>query len=269
MNDRRANQLWFDCAPCPAPRLRLFCFPYAGAGSSIFRSWRADVLDGIQICSVQLPGREDRFGEAAFTRLDPLVEAIAHHIGPLLDLPVALFGHCMGALVAFELARRLRRDGCEPIHLVVSALPAPRLVARAPVLHTRSTREFVAALTGLEGISHDLLENPEFLALLLPTMRADFEVCETYRYRNEPPLRCRISAYAGRHDPRCPSDLLGSWRAETSAKFTVRLFPGDHFFIDSARAAVLSAISIDLLGSLIAERSGAGVPGQRDFANNP
>lgn len=266
MTDRRANQPWFDCAPCEAPRVRLFCLPYAGAGSSIFRSWPGEVLNGIQVCGIQLPGREDRLGEPAFTRLDPLIEAIADRIGPLLDLPVAFFGHCMGALVAFELARRLRRAGCEPIHLVVSALPAPRLVAQAPVLHTRSTREFVSALTGLNGIPDALLKNPEFLNLMVPTMRADFELCETYWYRAEPPLGCRISAYGGRQDPRCPSNLLGSWGAETSAKFTARYFPGDHFFIESARAAVLSAISIDLLGTLIAERSGSGAPRQHGFA---
>ena len=259
MSLQRGSQPWIDetAVSEPTPRLRLFCFPYAGAGGSIFRSWQAGVLDGIQVCGVNLPGRGDRFGDPPFTRLDPLVEAVAANIRSLLDVPFAFFGHCMGALVAFELARVLGQEGREPMPLVVSALPAPPLVDQAPALHQLPTDDFVSALAGLNGLPEDLLNSPEFLDLMLPTLRADFEVCETYVYRAAPPLHCSISAYAGRRDPRCPNDLIASWRSETSGRFTPRLFPGDHFFIDSARVSVLSALSVDLLGTLFAERSSA------------
>jgi medium-chain acyl-[acyl-carrier-protein] hydrolase len=259
MSLQRANPLWIDdtSASAPAPRIRLFCLPYAGGGSAIFRSWQPDVLDGIQVCGVHLPGRGDRFNEAPFTRLDPLVAAIADNLRPLLDVPFALFGHCMGALIAFELARMLGREGHEPVHLTVSALPPPRLVEHVPALHDLPAGEFVSALAALNGLPDDLLNSPDFLDLMLPTLRADFEVCETYVYRAGPPLRCSISAYAGRRDPRCPNDLIASWRSETSGRFMSRLFPGDHFFIDSARVSVLSALSVDLLGTLFAERSSA------------
>lgn len=239
------------------PRVRLFCFPYAGAGPSIFRSWQANVHDGIQICGVHLPGRGDRFGEPPFTRLDPLIDALAEHVRPFLDVPAAFFGHCMGALVGFELARRLRDEGREPMHLVVSALPGPRLLTRMPPLHALPRSELVPVLTRLNGLPSELLEHDDLLELALPTLRADCEVCETYEYRSRPLLQCRISAYCGARDPRCPATLVESWRAETRGKFSSRFFSGDHFFIDSARAAVLSAISIDLLGTLITVRSGA------------
>jgi medium-chain acyl-[acyl-carrier-protein] hydrolase len=261
MIDVRAHHPWIDCpAPSPAapPRVRLFCFPYAGAGPSVFRAWQRYARDGIQVCGVQLPGRGDRFAEPPFTQLEPLVDAVAGHIRALMDLPVALFGHCMGALVAFELARRLRDEGHEPIHLMVSALPGPRLLPQAPSLYRLPSDEFLAALVGLNGIPGDMLANRKVVDLMLPTLRADFEVCETYAYRPGRPLGCRISAYCGRRDPRCPTDLVDAWRAETSGKFTSRLFPGDHFFIDSARTTVLSAVSVDLFGTLYAERTGAG-----------
>jgi medium-chain acyl-[acyl-carrier-protein] hydrolase len=208
------------------------------------------------VYGVQLPGRGDRFGEPPFTRLAPLVEAVVDHIGPLVEEPLALFGHCMGALVAFEVARSLHRRGREPIHLIVSALPPPPFVQRARPLHHLPAREFLAAVSGLNGIPPGLA-SPEFLQLMLPALRADFELCETYSYRRGLPLACRISAYGGRQDPRSPPDLIGGWRDETSGRFTSRLFPGDHFFIDTARSAVLSAIAVDLLGTLFGRRAHA------------
>jgi medium-chain acyl-[acyl-carrier-protein] hydrolase len=259
MSGPSRHQSWIDVAPLPSgpPRVRLFCFPYAGAGPSIFRSWQADVLDGIQICTVHLPGRGDRFGEPPFTRLAPLIDALAESIRPFLDVPVAFFGHCMGALIGFELARRLRDEGCEPIHLVVSALPGPSLLGETRPLYDLPEADFVSSLTALNGIPSEMLEHRDLLDAMLPTLRADFELCETYRYRAEPPLQCRLSAYCGGRDPRCQTSLVDSWRAETVGKFSSRFFPGDHFFIDSARAAVLSAISIDLLGALYTQRSRA------------
>ena len=260
MSDLTRHQSWIDVVDggqAKPPQVRLFCFPYAGAGPSIFRSWQADVLDGIQVCGVYLPGRGDRFGEPPFTRVGPLIGVLADHIRPYLDVPAAFFGHCMGALVGFELARRLGEEGREPIHLVVSALPGPSLLRGTPPLHALPKADFVSSLTGLNGIPAELLEHDDLLDMMLPTLRADFELCETYEYRAGRPLQCRISAYCGGRDPRCPTGLVESWRAETVGKFSSRFFPGDHFFIDSARTAVLSAISIDLLGTLYRERSRA------------
>src|SRR5262249_19507520 len=126
---REIDPSWLDCTSGSVanPRLRLFCFPYAGASASMFRPWQSEIHPGIEICGVQLPGRGARFGEAPFKRLSQILDALTENLRGAFDLPFAFFGHCMGALIAFELARRLRREGREPLHLIVSALPPPQL----------------------------------------------------------------------------------------------------------------------------------------------
>jgi medium-chain acyl-[acyl-carrier-protein] hydrolase len=252
--DVALHAAWFDCDTSldTAPsRLRLFCFPYAGAGASIYRPWRNALADGIQVCGVQLPGRGARFGETRFHRLQPLIRALTESMWPLLESPFALFGHSMGALIAFELARELRRLGRFPLHLIVSGLRAPQLTDPGQPLHRLSNDEFVTALATLDGIPDQLLAEPEFLKVMLPTLRADFELCETYRYVPDAPLPCPISAYAGRSDARSlPQDLI-FWSAHSASRFSCRIFPGEHFFPDTARRAVLSAVSIELMDTLI------------------
>jgi surfactin synthase thioesterase subunit len=258
--------VWVTCGSAAqgnaASRVRLFCFPYAGAGASIFRLWQDDVLPGIQICRVQLPGREERMVEPPFTRLGPLIDALMEQIRPLLDVPFAFFGHCMGALVAFELARSLRREGREPVHLLVSALRPPQLGHGTGRLHRLRGDAFQAALVGFDGIPRELQNEPEFLKIILPTLRADFETCETYEYSAEAPLGCPISVYSGRNDTRSPSAEMILWKHHTAGKFSSRVFPGNHFFIESSRKAVLSAVSVELLGSVITGRQPAANNGQ-------
>jgi surfactin synthase thioesterase subunit len=264
----QGDRVWVTCGSAaqgnPASRVRLFCFPYAGAGASIFRSWQADVLPGIQICRVQLPGREERMVEPPFTRLRPLIDALMEQIRPLLDMPFAFFGHCMGALVAFELARSLRREGREPVHLLVSALRPPQLGHGTGRLHRLRGDAFQAALVGFDGIPRELQNEPEFLKIILPTLRADFETCETYEYSAEAPLGCPISVYSGRNDTRSPSAEMILWKHHTAGKFSSRVFPGNHFFIESSRKAVLSAVSVELLGSVITGRQPAANNSQGD-----
>ena len=256
--EQSKGSAWTDCATVPgnpAVRLRLFCFPYAGAGASVYRPWWNEIARGVQICSVQFPGRGSRFNEPRHTRVQPLIQALTDSLWPLPDVPFALFGHSMGALLAFEFARELRRRGREPIHLIVSGLPAPQMPSPSARLHDLPTDDFLTALSALNGIPEQLIAEPEFLKVMLPTLRDDIELVETYQYSPEPPLACRISAYTGRNDPRSPAADLIFWRAQTSAEFSCRIFPGDHFFIDTARRAVLSAVSVDLLGTLISHQS--------------
>ena len=195
MIDLRAHHPWIDYpGPFPAaqPRVRLFCFPPAGVGASAFRAWQSEVLDGIPVCGVQLPGRGDRFAEPPFTRLEPLVDRHRQSYPPAARLACCVFRPLQSVrCVAFELARRLRDDGQEPIHLMVSALPAPPLLAQTPPLHRLPTEEFIAALVDLNGIPDDVLANRNLVDMMLPTLRADFEVCETYDYRPGRPLGCR------------------------------------------------------------------------------
>lgn len=221
--------------PKPWANLRLFCFPYAGGGAAVYRGWADRMPGAIEVCPVQPPGRETRFGEPAFTRLGPLVAAATEGLRPYLDRPFALFGHSMGALVAFELARKWRRDfGLAPVHLFVSGCSAPQLDDTDSRCHTLPDPEFLEELRRLNGTPRTLLENPDLMQLLLPTLKADFAVCETYEYIEQPPLYCPISALGGLQDPTTGRNQLDAWRHQTTAAFRLRLFPGDHFFLQTA-----------------------------------
>jgi medium-chain acyl-[acyl-carrier-protein] hydrolase len=262
---QETDRTWLDYAstrPAVTPRVRLFCFPYAGASASIFRPWQGEIHPDIQVCGVQLPGRGGRFAEAPFSRLSQIVDALAENLRGALNLPFAFFGHCMGALIAFELARRLRREGREPLHLIVSALRPPQLRDPQYHLHVLPNATFVATLAALDGLPQELIQEPELLNLMLPVLRADFEACETYRYRYESPLHCPISCYTGRNDPRSTPEEMALWRDHTVATFSCRVFPGNHFFLESARKALLSALSVELLGTLIRAEHGRSFHGR-------
>jgi medium-chain acyl-[acyl-carrier-protein] hydrolase len=217
----------------PPTRLRLFCFPYAGAGALIFRKWSGGLPADVQVCPVQLPGRGTRLTERPFTRLTPLVEALAQALEPLLDQPFAFFGHSLGSLISFELARRIRRAyGVQPVQLFVSAGRAPQIPHRDAPVHALPEKEFLAELRRLNGTPNELLEHKELMEIMLPPLRADFALYETYVYSVEAPLDCPISAFGGLHDYRVNDNDLEGWRLQTNGSFSLRMFPGDHFFLD-------------------------------------
>jgi len=218
--------------PGAEARLRLFCFPYAGAGALIFRAWSDGLPADVEVCPVQLPGRGTRLMERPFTQLSPLVEALAQALVPLLDKPFAFFGHSLGALVSFELARRIRRQyGVHPVRLFVSAGRAPQIPHRTRPIHTLPDKDLLVELRRLNGMPSELLDHEELMEIMLPVLRADFAVYETYVYLTEPPLDCPISAFGGLQDLRVKDSDLEAWRAQTSASFSLRMFPGDHFFL--------------------------------------
>ncbi len=174
-----------------------------------------------------------------------LVRAAVQGLLPYLDRPFALFGHSMGALVSFELARELRKgQGLVPYHLFVSARSAPQLPSQDPPIHNLSDQALVEELRRLNGTPLVLLEDWELLRLLLPIARADFALCETYNHNpNESPLDCPITAFGGLADRKVRLDALEAWRSQTSMFFSLQMFPGDHFFIHGARPLLLSAVS--------------------------
>jgi medium-chain acyl-[acyl-carrier-protein] hydrolase len=197
---------------------------------------------------MQLPGRGTRLVEPLFTRLSPLVRALAHALVPYFDKPFAFFGHSMGALVGFELARQLRRQhGREPACLFVSAHPAPQLPHTGSSLHTLREREFLEKLRRLGGTPQEVLGHEELMRLLLPTLRADFSVYETYAYSPDFPLSCPISAFGGLQDRGVSRGDLDAWRAQTSASFSLRMLPGDHFFLNTAQPLFLRTLAHELL----------------------
>ena len=238
-------------AATPETRLRLCCFPYAGGGTSVFRDWSRFLAPDIQVCPVRLPGRESRWMEPAFAYLPALVEQLAADIHPFSGVPVAFFGHSMGALIAFELARELRRIGAPgPRLLLVSAARAPQRPDPLGPIHHLPAPAFASELRALAGTPAEVLRNPELMRLLLPTLRADFALCETYVHIPERALDCPIVAYRGRADTQVPAIDVAAWRCQTSRTFLVRVLPGAHFFLHTAREALLDAVRNDVLAAL-------------------
>jgi medium-chain acyl-[acyl-carrier-protein] hydrolase len=229
-------------------QIRLFCFPYAGGGASVFNSWPELIPSQVELWSVQLPGRENLRTLPAFTCIEPLLAALADAIEPYLDLPFAFYGHSMGALVSFELARTLRRQGrAMPKCLFVSGHRAPQLPVTNAALYALPQNEFLARVRNMGGTPDDVLDNRELMELFVPLLRADFEVCETYMYRDESPLECRISCFGGLDDSRVKREDLSAWRLQSAAPFRLRFFPGGHFFLHDAKALLLEALSRELL----------------------
>lgn len=248
--------------PRAAPRLRLFCFPYSGGGTAAFRTWPAYLPPDVELCALQLPGRERRIMETPFDRLTPLVAALTDVLRPYLALPFAFFGHSMGAFVAFELARVLRSQGAPlPVHLFVSASRAPQLPPSQPLLYHLPDAAFLEELSRYNGTPAEILQNDEIMTLLLPMLRADFAVHDTYDYVPQAPLECPITAFGGWEDDIVPSGEIPPWREQTRAAFALQMFSGDHFFLREAEPA--------LVGMITAKLSAGALPVQPPHSAEP
>jgi len=242
------NSWVFGVRPNAQARLRLFCFPHAGGGASFFRSWIGTLPPDIEVCPVQLPGRENRLKERPFNQYTLLIQTLAQALRPYLTIPFAFFGHSMGALVSFGLARQLRQQNDPlPMHLFVSAYRAPQIPNTEPPLHLLPEPEFVKTLLGFNGTKQEVLENDELREFLLPILRADFAVCETYNHVAGEPLACPITVFGGLHDKRVKRDALAAWQEQTSGRFMLRMLPGDHFFLQDMRVPLLRLIAQDLM----------------------
>jgi medium-chain acyl-[acyl-carrier-protein] hydrolase len=248
MTSRNATSDWVTFPqPVPQAQLRLFCFPYAGGNSLIYRKWPTGLPATVELCALQLPGHGNRLREVPFDRLMALVSALATELCPYLDKPFAFFGHSMGALISFELARLLRREyGKEPAHLFVSGHRGPQLRSGEPRTFDLPREEFIEKLRRLNGTPREVLEHPELINLMTPVLRADFAVSETYEYLDEKPLDCHLTAFGGVGDIEVTRKHLEAWRSQTRATFSLRMFPGDHFFLNTAQPALLQALSQDL-----------------------
>ncbi|HET8889818.1 MAG TPA: thioesterase II family protein [Candidatus Angelobacter sp.] len=231
--------------PNSRARVRLFCFPYAGGSEAIYRTWRQTLPEAVEVLPVQLPGRGTRIKEPALTRVAPLVQALSQSLRPEMELPFAFFGHSMGGLIAFELARQLRREGGPlPVHLFISAKSSPKQVDERE--SNLSDEELIERLRRYEGTPTEVLENAEIMQLLLPLIRADIELCDTYACDPEPPLPCPITAFGGLQDPRCGRENLEAWQDYTTGRFTLRMFPAGHFFLRTWEKSILESIFRDL-----------------------
>lgn len=235
----------------PHAKLRLFCIPYAGGSSTIFHGWTRRMPDSVEICLVHLPGRGGRLSEPSFTQLIPLAHAIGENLSEMLDKPFAFFGHSMGALVSFEVARYLRRHArILPAALFVSGRRAPQLPDTDPRTHDLPLDEFLEEIRRINGTPQEVLDNSELVSMLVPVIRADFEACQTYEYSPEPPLDCPIIAFGGADDLEETRDKIDAWREQTTRFFALTMLQGDHFFLHKSEAALLGLLG-ERLGHLI------------------
>jgi surfactin synthase thioesterase subunit len=225
-------------------RLRLFCLPFAGGSAIAYRQWPAGLPDWIEVCPILLPGRAMRGGEPALRRMGPLAEAVAGAIASCADLPFAIWGHSFGALTGFEVARALRRrGGPAPRHLLASACCAPRVYRREPGLAAAPDAVLVDYIRRLGGTPAALLEDREMMALLLPPLRGDFEILETWTRTDEPRLDLPITAFGGRDDPGVSVDDLEPWAMETRGDFGLQLIDGGHFFLQTHQADTVTKVA--------------------------
>jgi medium-chain acyl-[acyl-carrier-protein] hydrolase len=246
---RMTNGGWVSLnRPRPHAHLRLFCFPYAGGGATAFYRWTDQLPASVEVCPVQLPGRGPRSTEKSLTSLPQIIEGLLNELPAFLDKPFAFFGHSMGALICFELARELRRHfDLQPSQIFISGCRAPQLPDPDPPAANLPEPELLAELRRLDGTPREILEHRELLAYMLPILRADFNVCETYVYENGTLLSCPITGFGGLEDPKATGDAVEQWRHMTTGDFVLRMFPGGHFFIHTSEKALLHVLAADLL----------------------
>jgi medium-chain acyl-[acyl-carrier-protein] hydrolase len=232
----------------PDARLRLFYFPYAGGGASVFRNWAENIPPQVEVCSIQLPGREYRISEPLFNELLPIIQSLYYVFQSYMELPFIFFGHSLGALICFELIRELRKQNQKgPLFLFVSGARAPQIPNPYPSIHQLEKVEFIKELRRLNGTNEEVLRHEELLELLLPILRADLKVSETYKYKNEKPLNCKIFAFGGLQDPQINQDEIAGWEKQTDNQFSLKMFPGDHFFLNDNRKSLLNIINQELI----------------------
>jgi surfactin synthase thioesterase subunit len=230
------------------PSFRLFCIPYAGAGVAVYHKWAQALPVGVQVCALQLAGRDTQFGVPPFTRIAALVDWLIDSLDAWFDLPFAIFGHSMGGLVAFELARTLRtRNKPEPQHLFVSACRAPGRPVRQWPMHHLPQASFVRELRSrYDGIPELILQDADLLRLFLPILRADMEMVETFQGSVDDPFDFPVTAFGGNRDKEISREDLEPWREQTTGAFDLNMIDGDHFFVNTAQAEVLRIVSRDL-----------------------
>jgi medium-chain acyl-[acyl-carrier-protein] hydrolase len=253
---------WLVChRPKPSARLRLVCFPHAGGTASSYRRWSTTLPDDVEVDAVELPGRGTRFTEPLRTSVADVVQELVDALRPWLDRPFAFFGHSMGALLAFEVARALRRqNGPLPNRLCVSAAPAPDGFRRQLALARLSDDQLKEKLRALNGTPGAVLQEDELMGFMLPILRADLSLIDSHEYREEPPFAFPISAFGGIADREVRVEKLEGWRRQTTQAFSLRLFPGDHFFVHQRPERVLPAIVEAVRGTSPPDRPRAWAP---------
>jgi medium-chain acyl-[acyl-carrier-protein] hydrolase len=236
---------------CPRPNpdagLRLVCLPYSGGRAAAFRGLAAQLPGDVELCAIELPGHGRRLPEVPFTRLGPLAEQVTDVLAERVRQPFVLLGYSMGALLGFEVTRELARRGWPgPSALFVAAANAPHLPLAGPPVHDLPQTALVERLVLLDGSRNALLQNEELVDVMLPVLRADLAITETYAYQPGQPLGCPVAAFGGSADPSVPRPGLEAWRDQTTGDFSVTILAGGHFFLHSSRALFAQALTAEL-----------------------
>jgi medium-chain acyl-[acyl-carrier-protein] hydrolase len=240
---------WLLRRPRPAPSVRLFCFCYAGGSAAVYLPWQATLGPDVEVCAVQLPGRGSRYVEPFVPDIGAAADAIAHAVAPLLDLPCVFFGHSLGALLAYEVAQRLRALRLPlPHHLILSGAHGPRL-RKPEALHLLGDTALRARLERYAGTPSEVLADADLLALTLPILRADFRLAAEYAYVPRMPLPVSISVFAGRDDEFESLAQYEDWFRETTLGVELVWFEGGHFFLNTASSQVLERIESIIRGA--------------------
>jgi len=225
------------------PRMRVICFPHAGAGAAIFHKWAQEMPPGVELCALRLPGRENRLDELAHTRLDQVADELRPALTPLLDRPFVLFGHCSGSIVAYDLAQRLRAWGApQPAMLVVSAISGPSMRAASEAMYNLPSDAFLRKVAAYGGLDSAVLGDPELIRMFEPTLRADFRLAEEAELMSNGALEVPIVAISGRSDPFVDPLGLLAWHEETTGPYSMHLLDSGHFVLDAAMGLVRDLI---------------------------
>ncbi len=251
INSPRFSPWLPNLKPKSSAKLRLFCLPYAGGNASIFHDWAAHLPETVDLCPIQLPGRGARINETSFRHLANLITAIVKEIKPYLGIPFVFFGHSLGALIAFEISHKLRLEHLPvPAHLVVSGCAAPNQEIKRRSLSSLPKLTLIEELARLNGTPKELLRNDEIMELMLPSLRADFSLYESYCYQRRSLLECPVTAFGGIRDQEVNLQQLDSWRNETRSRFLLYRLPGNHFFLHGKEADLI-ALMLQQLNSII------------------
>ena len=233
---------WFSIEQ-PAATTRLFCFPFSGGTAGIYKDWKTSAPSHLEVVPIHLPGREKRFSETPFHDLGDMVAALLEVLAEHLDKPYAFYGHSMGAVILFELTRQIRARGLPlPQYLFPAGYRSPERPNPKSNIHHLSDDDFVEELRDYEGTPESFFEHEELVKAMLPMLKADFSVHETYKCYQAEPLPVPILAFHGRQDPVAPESEMLGWAAHTSAEFELYPLPGEHFFLHATRPLLMRKI---------------------------
>jgi len=233
--------------PAKNPRANLICFPFAGSGASIYQGWRNQIDGRINLYGLQAPGREDRIKEEPLINLNKLIDELMVSLSSLnQNLPIILFGHSLGAIIAYELAKKIHGTKIKSALLIVSGRQAPNILSKFPSVSHLNDEQLLQEITVLNGIPDEILQNNELLEIVLPVLRADFKLADNYYAEIKDKLDCPVIAICSLDDPWVSVEEANKWKLTTIGLFQVKTFLGDHFYFKKNPSDLINFINLQI-----------------------